>query len=286
MSHPLRTDAPRAADALSGLERDARVEQLLLQGLDFYFTGQYESAIHVWTRVLFLDRGHARARAYIERARSAQAERQRETEELVQRGVAAFDRGDTGDARELLTAAVIQGAEPDVPLSYLGRLDRLSAVPPPLDEPLETNRLRMEPAIPVVPVAPPATASRARVALFGTLVVLALACAVWSGLALAELTTLSTAVEQRTAGAPPLPVVPPREDPLPLPRAAEIALVRARAQFEAGHVGDALRTLDTIGPADALRPAADRLRADIQRVLLATAGLADPSLPSLPRAVR
>ena len=37
----------------------------------------YEQAIHVWTRVLFLDRGHARARAYIERARSALAERQR-----------------------------------------------------------------------------------------------------------------------------------------------------------------------------------------------------------------
>ena len=55
-----------------------RVEELLLAGLDHYFAGQHELAINVWTRVLFLDRGHARARAYIERARGAIAERQRE----------------------------------------------------------------------------------------------------------------------------------------------------------------------------------------------------------------
>ena len=61
--------------------------------------GDYDTAIHVWTRALFLDRGHARARAYIERARSAQAERQRESEELLHRGVAAFDRGETATPR-------------------------------------------------------------------------------------------------------------------------------------------------------------------------------------------
>src|SRR5262249_32709625 len=61
-------------------DRLALIEQLLLAGLDHYFIGQYEQAIHVWTRVFFLDRGHARARAYIERARCALAERQREAE--------------------------------------------------------------------------------------------------------------------------------------------------------------------------------------------------------------
>ena len=52
--------------------------------------------------MLFLDRSHARARAYIERARSALAERQRESEELLQNGVAAFERGDGDEARRLL----------------------------------------------------------------------------------------------------------------------------------------------------------------------------------------
>ena len=71
---PLRSDT-RPAEALSGAERDARIEQLLLAGLDEYFAHHYEQAINLWTRVLFLDRTHDRARAYIERARSAQAER-------------------------------------------------------------------------------------------------------------------------------------------------------------------------------------------------------------------
>ena len=93
MADPLRQDEP--SSAVEG--RDARIEELLLAGLDHYFTGQHELAINVWTRVLFLDRSHARARAYIERARSAVAERQREGEELLQTGMAAFQRGDAED---------------------------------------------------------------------------------------------------------------------------------------------------------------------------------------------
>src|SRR5260370_23951875 len=101
MPDPLRTVGTRALDA----DRDAKIEQILLAGLDRYFAAQYEQAINVWTRVLFLDRNHARARAYIERARSALAERQRESEELLQGGLAAFGRGDGDDARRLLQAA-------------------------------------------------------------------------------------------------------------------------------------------------------------------------------------
>ena len=63
---------PRPA-APSGADDDARIEHLLVTGLDHYFAGEFEPAINLWTRVLFLDRTHDRARAYIERARSAQA---------------------------------------------------------------------------------------------------------------------------------------------------------------------------------------------------------------------
>jgi hypothetical protein len=73
MSDPLRAAGPRTPDAASHSERDAKVEQLLLVGLDHYFDGQYDKAINAWTRVLFLHRGHATARAYIRRARSASA---------------------------------------------------------------------------------------------------------------------------------------------------------------------------------------------------------------------
>src|SRR5262249_23661878 len=85
-----------------------------------------ELAISVWTRVLFFDRSHPRARAYIERARGAIAERQREGEELLQTGMAAFERGDTARARELLTAAVDRHAQPEEARALIERTDRLA----------------------------------------------------------------------------------------------------------------------------------------------------------------
>src|SRR6185436_10711989 len=107
MSEAHRSDSAHAPDATSGAERDvkdrdAKIEQLLLVGLDHYFATHYEQAINVWTRALFLDRNHARARAYIERARGALAERQRQSEEWLHSGVAAFQRGDGVEARRLL----------------------------------------------------------------------------------------------------------------------------------------------------------------------------------------
>jgi hypothetical protein len=264
VSDPVRHDVSPAADALSGVERDARVERLLLQGLDAYFSGDYETAVHVWTRVLFLDRGHARARAYIERARSAQAERQRESEELLHRGVAAFDRGDKGDARELLNAAVSQGASPDVALSYLGRLDRLEPARPVAD-------IVTEPATVPEPAPPTPQDGRERwLRAVALAVVLTAGGAVALGASalLLELSDVRDALKLRPdVGAS----VRPAEDPLPVPRAAELALSRARGQFASGHAADALRTMALIPPSDPLRPDADRLRADIQRALLAAA---------------
>src|SRR3954463_7407243 len=128
MSDPLRTDASRAhADVTSEPDRDGKIEQLLLVGLDHYFAARYELAINVWTRALFLDRSHPRARAYIDRARSALAERQRESEELLQNGVAAFERGETDEARRLLRAAIEGGAPSEEALAVLERLNRLDA---------------------------------------------------------------------------------------------------------------------------------------------------------------
>src|SRR2546430_7092399 len=128
MSESPRTDRARAPEVHSGADRDAKIEQLLLDGLDHYFDARYEQAINVWTRALFLDRSHARARAYIERARSALAERQRQSEELLQTGVAAFHRGDSEEARRLLQAAIDAGAPPEDALAFLERLNRLESV--------------------------------------------------------------------------------------------------------------------------------------------------------------
>ena len=122
MSDSLRIDEFRAFAAASDADRDARTEQLLLTGLDHYFASQYDDAISAWTRVLFFDRRHARACAYIERARCALAERQRQSGELLQKGVAAFQRGGGGEARRLVQAAIDGGAPADEAFTVLDRL--------------------------------------------------------------------------------------------------------------------------------------------------------------------
>src|SRR2546423_2790390 len=117
MTESSRSDPAHAYDGALEADRDAKIEQLLLIGLDHYFAAQYDQAINVWTRALFFDRSHPRARAYIERARSALAERQRESEELLQHGVAAFQRGEVPEARRLLQAAIDGGAPPEEALA-------------------------------------------------------------------------------------------------------------------------------------------------------------------------
>src|SRR5438552_15127654 len=124
-------DGPHAPEATTEAERDAKIEQLLLVGLDHYFAARYDQAINVWTRALFLDRNHARARAYIDRARTALAEAQRESEELLRAGVAAFDRGDGDEARRLLLAAIDKGAPAEQAFAVLERLNRLEAAVTP-----------------------------------------------------------------------------------------------------------------------------------------------------------
>jgi tetratricopeptide (TPR) repeat protein len=153
MSDPLRTDGPPSIDPAHVPDRDAKIEQLLLAGLDHYFGARYEQAIAVWSRALFLDRNHARARAYIERARNALAERQRESEELLQKGLAAFHTGDGDEARRLLQAAMSMGAPPDEALAVLDRLSRLTPgqVTPSSAEIVRPERAAIQSSVPAGP---------------------------------------------------------------------------------------------------------------------------------------
>ena len=61
---------------------------------------------------------------------------------------------------------------------------------------------------------------------------------------------------------------------MPLPRASDLSLARARDLFAHGKARDALQLIATVSEDDPNRPDADKLLADIQRTLLATS---DPS---------
>jgi tetratricopeptide (TPR) repeat protein len=289
MSDAHRSDV-HADDAGSGSDRDAKIEQLLLVGLDHYFASRYELAINVWTRALFLDRSHARARAYIERARSALAERQRESEELLQTGVAAFDRGDGDEARRLLQAAIERGAPSEEALAVLDRLDRLESVVSPA---------RTIPSGRAARARPPHAAGRRGHSIAGLVAITAVVVAViglggyaatsWDDqrrdALLAVIRSVSDAAGLGKPSAPAatasVPIARDSSVPPSLPRRGETSLTRARALVAGGHLHDALTALDSVRPTDPQKVEADRLRADIQRQLLAVTAL--PAPPSTDR---
>jgi len=259
MSDASRSDSAHAHEVALGADRDAKIEQLLLVGLDHYFTAQYEQAINVWTRALFFDRSHARARAYIERARSALAERQRESEELLQTGVAAFHRGEGDEARRLLQAAIDGGSEEA--LAVLERLNRLEVVEPPSAP--RAGRLPR--------VKSPLTIDGTSYSI-GVVAVWLLAAGL-AVLAVGYVATPRGRLDLRSLLMPDAPsttAAPVAVDRmLPLPSQGETILARTRALMAGGHLHEALAALETVRPTDPQKVEADRLRGDIQRQLLA-----------------
>jgi hypothetical protein len=274
---PQRSDV-RPAEALAGPERDARIEQLLLAGLDEYFAHRYEHAINLWTRVLFLDRQHDRARAYIERARRAQAERERESDAALHQAIDAFQAGDVARARELVGDALDHGASLDDADGMLERIERLSTTTvalPARGPKLQGSRVARAPSSLGMPrdIKPQATGADARRGRGWSAAVLLMAAAVgvllvgvW-GVAVPE----PAAWPLFSAPASTVSSIPWTPDPLPRAQASEFHLARARAFSASGRLRDALSALDRIPTADPLRRDADQLRAAVQRQLLALA---------------
>jgi tetratricopeptide (TPR) repeat protein len=260
--------SPASAALESEHDREARLEELLLNGLDYYFAGQHDLAINVWTRALFIDRGHARARAYIERARSAIAERQREGEELMHSGAAAFQRGEPDIARRLLRSAVEHGAGTEEALALLERLDRLEAVSVP-----DSRIQRREPSRVATPDDDSTRRDRSWLGWVAAGIILGFASAVVAIIVL-------WARGEQWLPLDPGPVAEStrvHDEPLPIPTASDVAIARAQAQFERGHLREALLALDAIGPGDPLSADADQLKATIQSRLLEAARTAPPS---------
>ena len=264
---PLRTEPDPGP--LNQADRAARIEQLLLSGLDHYFAGNYEEAINVWTRVAFLERGHGRARAYIERARGALAERQRESEESLHQGIEAYQAGDLQQARDLLTRAVEQGGANEMALVFLrrpGRLDAVTAPPPRERVAVKTGPARRHPLVGRTRRTDWLATGAASVVITALILLGALRTASW---------LRESPVVVRTGDAA-------SRDPLPIVRDGERRIDRAQTLRDSGRLRDALRELDVIELGDPLRPEADRMRSEIQHVLLSrrtTTGVAKGDQP-------
>lgn len=262
--------SPSESGALAG-DRQALIEQLLLAGLDHYFSGRFEEAIHVWTRVFFLDRGHARARAYIERARGAVAERQREAEaqsaeETLRATQSALAYSTASTASAGMMRGAVELSRSDGPPRRFTRRDLLwrSADPEPVALP------DPPPALHAAPVVVGAGAS-GRLIAHVLLVSLAVVLLFGAGYVVFDRDRLATWWRGTPETLAPPPVV--TSEPLPAPRLAEQTIARARTLFAGGHLQEAARLLSSIRPDDALRQEADRLTAEIQRAMLDAAGL-------------
>lgn len=258
MAEPRRADLPTGTEAERSHDRDSQAEALLVDGLDRYFEGRYEDAIHIWTRVLFLDRSHARARAYIDRARTALAERQRHSDEMLQASQDLLDRGHTDQARDLLSEAVASTGEDERASALRLKLERIERA----HAASTAGRLPIAAAPDVIPgwSWPRKSASALVVltvltaSLLLVLVVRRPAIQNWLGFgATGEVLVASTT-----------PVA------LPVLTSSEVALVRARTLYAHGRLAEALQALDRVGDDSPLRSGADSLRIEIQRLLLAS----------------
>jgi hypothetical protein len=257
MTDAHRSDRPSPGRDGFDRERDARIDELILAGLDHYFAGRHELAISVWTRVLFLDRGHAKARAYIERARSALSERQREEEELFHTGAAALNRGDRVAARRLLTSAVERGARGEEALALLHRLDRMEFGGAAADTAVEVS----VPDRRTHGGQEDARRDHRVIWVAGGICAGVLIAAVAAGYLWIVTEPFDTSVQ---TGPSPSAV----EEPLPVPSPGELRLYRARALAGSGRLREALLLLDADPADETIRVEMQDLRASIQRRLL------------------
>ena len=250
-----RDESPDAG--VGGVDHAVKIDQLLLAGLDHYLRGRLELAIDVWTRVLFLDRSHVRVRAYIDRARAAVAERVRESEALLQAGVAACDRGEVTEARALLTTAIARGGARDAAWAVQDRVERLETAGG--EDPVAGAARRARRGA----VTLTHTGRRFRLLPWMLLIALFAGATVALYLAGSWAQLVPVRLADQTGSSPVPPRVPPA--PLPVPSVPQLALERAKALVAGDRHAEALGVLATVGLGDELRGDVDTLRAAIQQ---------------------
>jgi hypothetical protein len=250
---PLPTATPPAPSSAPD-DQAARIDQLLTAGLDEYFAGRYDGAVQVWSRVFFLDRTNARARAYIERARSAVAERQRVAEATAANATAEVHRGWGDDVRPTEPRSIADSGV----LVVSGALAARLAPPQPAPDANPADRGDAGPTVRRgAKVAHTLLVAAAGVLLF---------VAGYTVAARDRIFEFVSGVSSRRATAANA-------------RASEVALHDARQAFEARRYDDARRALARIPADDPLRAEADALVAQIQRAWPIVSPMLAPDAP-------
>jgi tetratricopeptide (TPR) repeat protein len=261
MAEPRRVEStPDKISEGGAVDKASQADALLVQGLHLYFDGHFEDAIHIWTRVLFLDRSHARARAYIDRARSAIAERQRRSEEMLQASQQLLESGETDAARHLLTEAVASTGDDEraaavrVKIERLERAERARAA-------AGSARLAISAAPAVLPAWNWPDRSPSTRLLYGVAVGAVVFLLGFAGVRLYDWIEFRAQTDSLVA--PPAQV-------LQVLSSSDVALIRARTLYGRGRLAQALQALDRVDDRSDRRGEADALRVEIQRLLLAS----------------
>jgi hypothetical protein len=187
--------------------------------------------------------------------------------------VAAFQRGEFETARGLLRSAVESGAATEEALALLERLNRLEAagvrqdIRSPHRKAPEAGR----------PEAEARGRDRSWLGWIAAGVVLGIASA---AVTIGVLWTRGEQWLPLDSGTATESSARTRDDSLPIPSASGVSLARAQAQYERGHLHEALLALQAIGPGDPLIADADRLKAGIQLKLLESARAGQFSAPA------
>ncbi len=131
---------------------------LLRQGEELYARGLYHQAIHVWTRILFLDRGNPEARLRIDKALEAVAERQRRLDAELAEAKGLFDAGEIEEARERVRSVLAADGRHGEAVALAAAIEAVDRRNEPRQESLpETDALAVQTATRAKGVVFPAT---------------------------------------------------------------------------------------------------------------------------------
>jgi tetratricopeptide (TPR) repeat protein len=100
-----------------------RISGLLDEGQTAFEAGDYQSAIDVWSRIFLIDIDNEEASRRIEKARNLKAERERQVEEVLHEGLAAYEAGSLERARGPFQKVLELNPNHTVAQEYLERID-------------------------------------------------------------------------------------------------------------------------------------------------------------------